>query len=572
MSSGSEGGPVVRFDVWVRSPPLSVRGRFRMRRRVLLLTAMVLVAMGLLLAMPARPAAAHAVLQSTTPADSAVLEAAPPEVVLTFSEPVSTTEEGVRAFDAGGAQVDAGDLVTEGSVLRLALRDGLGDGAYIVTYRVISQDAHPITGAFAFTVGDAAAAPDDDTIAGLLGDEDDRAWDIAGGFARALGYGGTLLAAGIGAFLVLAHDGGPEATRLRRWLLVSAGVGSLGVLATVPIQAARATGLGLGAILERGVATEILQDGVGLSLIVVQLGLGLLLLDNGRRRAPTVIGAGVATAGFALSGHTTTADPRWLVTLSDAAHVMAGAIWLGGLVALVAVLRARRDDPAAAGPVVGRFSAMAAIALGAVAAGGTLVGWREVRALSALTSTTYGQVLLAKVAVVAVVALIGAWNRFRLVPALTSAPRRAGALLRRTVRLEAGMLLAAVALTAALVNITPAATAAGVGSIFSDTVTLGDGSVNVVVDPNRAGTNEIHLYVFDADGRVSGDDFSEINVRLSLPSAEIGPLERRPFLAGPGHYQLNGSDLLIAGDWTIEVIARTGFDQVTAEVTVPVSP
>ena len=95
---------------------------------------------------------------------------------------------------------------------------------------------------------------------------------------------------------------------------------------------------------------------------------------------------------------------------------------------------------------------------------------------------------------------------------------------------------------------------------------FGDGSVNVVVDPNRAGNNAIHLYLFDEAGRVSDQDFDELTVELSLPSADIGPIERVPFVAGPGHYQVDGSDLSIPGDWTIEVIGRVDrFDQVTAE-------
>jgi copper transport protein len=160
-----------------------------------------------------------------------------------------------------------------------------------------------------------------------------------------------------------------------------------------------------------------------------------------------------------------------------------------------------------------------------------------------------------------------------LVPAIGSAPKKAAALLRRAVRIEAGLLVVALALTAVLVDVTPARTAAGIGGIFSDTVPFGDGSVNVVVDPNRAGSNELHLYVFDAAGRVSDQPFDDLTVRLSLPSADIGPIEREPFVAGPGHFQVDGSDLSIAGDWTIELVARVDrFDQLSAIVTVPVNP
>src|SRR5690606_22150186 len=136
---------------------------------------------------------------STTPADRAALDAAPSEVELVFNEPVSVPDGGVRAFDGDGGRVDEAAVDVEGGTIRLGLRDGLGEGAYVVTYRVISQDGHPITGACTFSVGDVEGASDE-TVADRLGSEDDRTWDIAGGVARALAYGGTLLAAGVAAF------------------------------------------------------------------------------------------------------------------------------------------------------------------------------------------------------------------------------------------------------------------------------------------------------------------------------------------------------------------------------------
>lgn len=542
-----------------------------MRRATL--GAVALLAIALAVLGPARPAGAHAVLLATTPADRSTLDAAPAEVTMEFNEPVSATLGSVRAFDADGERVDEGDLLVEGNRVRLGLRPDLGDGAYVVTFRVLSEDAHPVTGAFAFTVGDATAA-DDRTIAGLLGEGDDRSWEIAGAVVRAVGYVGALVAAGLGAFLVLAHDGGGEAPRLRRWLRASAAGGAVGVLAALPIQAALGTGLGIGALFEPGVAKEVLGDGVGVSSVLVLLGLAGLVFDAGIRRVATA-GAGLlATTPFALAGHTASAGPRALVTASVAVHLVAGAVWFGGLLGLAAVLHRRRGDEAAsAAPVVGRFSAMAAVSLVGVAVGGSIMGWQEVRTVDALTSTTYGKVLVAKVLVVALVAALGGWNRFRLVPAITAAPKKAGALLRRGARIEGGLLLGAVALTAVLVNVTPARTAAGIGGVFSDTVAFGDGSVNVVVDPARAGDNEVHLYVFDAAGRVSDQPFDDLTVRLTLPAAELGPLEREPYVAGPGHFQVDGRDLSIAGDWTIEIVGRVDrFDQITATVTVPITP
>ena len=285
-------------------------------------------------------------------------------------------------------------------------------------------------------------------------------------------------------------------------------------------------------------------------------------------RPVALVAAAAAVGGFAISGHTATTDPRWLVTLADAAHAVAGAVWFGGLLALAVVLRARRADPGAtgAGAVVARFSGVAALALAAVAAAGVALSYTQVRTLDALTSTTYGRLLIAKVSLVALVAALGGWNRFRLIPSLPSAPKAATSRLRRIVVVETAALVAAVGLTAVLVQVTPAR--ASVTQVFSETVPLGDGSVNVVVDPTRAGPTSVHLYVLDDTGRPS--EPQELTLQLSLPAAEIGPLDETPFVAGPGHYQLDTSDMSIPGTWTITVQARTDrFDEATAEVEVP---
>ena len=120
--------------------------------------------------------------------------------------------------------------------------------------------------------------------------------------------------------------------------------------------------------------------------------------------------------------------------------------------------------------------------------------------MRALTSTTYGQLLIAKAALAAVIALIGAYNHYRLVPALQRAAEKGRNVwhhLLRTVRIEVVGMVVVLGLTAVLVNVTPARNAAGIGTIYSKTEALGDDSVNLVVDPNRAGVNAIHLYLLD---------------------------------------------------------------------------
>src|SRR5690606_32971781 len=148
----------------------------------------------------------------------------------------------------------------------------------------------------------------------------------------------------------------------------------------------------------------------------------------------------------------------------------------------------------------------------------------QVRTVAALTSTAYGWSLIAKVAMVLGVGAVAAYNRRVLVPSIEAeeAPEPL-ARLRRTTSLELAGLAVVVAITAFLVNIEPAAQAAGVTGPYSTYVAFGDDQLNLVVDPNRTGVNEIHLYVLTPAG-LPGLASGDAEIELSLPAEDIGPI------------------------------------------------
>jgi hypothetical protein len=144
--------------------------------------------------------------------------------------------------------------------------------------------------------------------------------------------------------------------------------------------------------------------------------------------------------------------------------------------------------------------------------------------------------------------------------------------LRSTVRTEIVAIGAVLLVTAVLVNLVPARTAAGVTGIFSTTVPMGEDLLNVTVDPNRAGVNEFHLYLLSATGQpveAAGD----LTVRLTQPALEIAPIERDPSVAGPGHWTFAGPELSIPGRWNVEVSAPVDrFSDATATFDLDVNP
>lgn len=122
-----------------------------------LLTALALV-------LGSAPAWAHAELQSSDPADGASVATAPSAVTLTFSEEVAPNLATVSVTGAGGTRYEAGPATGSGPTLRVPLRPLGPAGGYTITYRVTSDDGHPIAGVVPFTLttpgpGAGAAAP-----------------------------------------------------------------------------------------------------------------------------------------------------------------------------------------------------------------------------------------------------------------------------------------------------------------------------------------------------------------------------------------------------------------------------
>lgn len=544
--------------------------------RRLLLVALTATAMLVVLA---GPAGAHAILRSTTPADSEELDEAPTTVSLEFNEPVSTSAGGIRVFNDQGVRVDLGDAETPTDKLeavQVGLNEGLSDGTYIVSWRALSADAHPVHGAFVFTVGEATA--DDAVISQILKGSSDTGFQTAATILRFLQYAAALLAAGGALFLIWVHDRRPqERDHLVRTVSLAAVAAIIATILGFGVQAALVTGLGIGAAFDATALADVAGSTFGASSAGLLVGLVILLVGVRRMWAGwavvvAAVGAVVTIGSFAITGHTATSDPRWLVVTADVAHALAAAAWFGGLVLLLSVLRRRRaeDDPVGGATLVSRFSTMATAAIIVVSVAGFALGWAEVRALRALWSTGYGVTLIIKAALAGVILLIGGYNRRRLVPSIRAAGTGAWTKLRSTVLVEVIGLLLVLAVTAVLVNLIPAREAAGVTGPLSVRSDLGESHlVDITVDPNRAGRNEMHIYVFSDDGRPA--DAEEITVGLTMPENNIGPIEREPTPTGPGHWTLTAAELPLPGRWIVTVnVATSRFDEATAEIPIDV--
>ena len=99
---------------------------------------------------------AHAVLLGSTPKASEVLPESPKELVLNFNEQVGPIF--FKVLDKTGKEVGTpGEIVADGNNLKMTLTEALPNGTYVLTYRVISADTHPVGTTFGFSVGEPMA-------------------------------------------------------------------------------------------------------------------------------------------------------------------------------------------------------------------------------------------------------------------------------------------------------------------------------------------------------------------------------------------------------------------------------
>ena len=551
--------------------------RVRCGRRGLLgvLAIVVLLVLG-----PAAPASAHASLVGSDPAEGTVLDAAPDTIGLVFNETVLGVPDGVRVFDAQGEPV-ASDSSVSGHELDVELTGEVGDGTLVVVWRVLSEDGHPISGSLSFSIGAAS------TSVVRPPTESSGSTDVPATLSavRAVGYVGLFLAGGLVAFVVVCAPAALS-PRGRRRLVVGARVGAAAAVGAwllgLPLTAVYQLGGGLGSLTDAGTwstlpATEyVVAAVVVLGVVGAAVLLGAGTPDRGRGRL-ALLAAGLAVAAPALTGHTRATAPEALVVGADVLHLLAGSVWLGGLVGLALVLRELSVRGNGAGEVLARFSGLAAGVLAALVVAGVVLGWRIVGSWSALVETTYGTLLLVKVAVALVAVLIATWNRFALLPRLRRATRRrdiqGGArLVARSTAAEAGVLVVALLLTGVLVDKSPEADRtsdlAAAAAEGPQRAQLADITVLASMAPRTLGPNTVTLELRDSAG-APAELFEPPRLSLASDGIDLGNVPLTRVVAGTYTAE---AVLPTSGTWRLQVSLRIGeFENpvATVELEVP---
>lgn len=495
-------------------------------------------------------ASAHASLVSAEPRDGSVLASPPKRVELRFSE--SVVAGAVTLIDADGKLRRDAAVDTRDEVITVTVPADLSRGTAIVSYRVISQDGHPVGGSVAFSIGEPSATK---APAAPLAAVDSLIWLARIGLYLGLfgGIGGAFFLN----WIAQRRVGVGTTSGLLALGIVSA-AGSLG------LQGLDALGLSLAGLFAVEPWKIALGTSLGPSLLVAIAAMAAAWLSlHGDRLAMSRALSAIAFVGtglaLALSGHAATASPQIVTRPVMFLHTLGVAFWLGALLPLSLIVWQERR---AALPIVRRFSALAVPVVGLLALTGLPLAAIQLESVSALFDTRYGLILLAKLGLVAVLLLFAARHRFRLTPELAR-DADASRPLSRSIIFEFAAAVVLLAVVAGWRFTPPPRALIAEGPVVVHIHT--DKAMFVVqVSPARTGLDDFVLQLMNEDG--SPLSAKEARLTLSMPSRGIEAIERKAALGGDGSWHVTGVPLSAPGRWHMQIDALVSdFQEISLE-------
>ncbi|MDH6233448.1 copper transport protein [Mesorhizobium soli] len=508
-------------------------------------------------------AAAHASLTATEPQDGAVVDAPPARYALSYNEPVSPIS--LRLIKPDGTSVSLDKFVLRDRTLDIEAPTDLKHGTHVLSWRVISEDGHPVGGSVVFSIGEASAAPP--PVPELVD------WQVRAGLwlsKLALYIGLFIGIGGVFAFSWLA-SGERAGTRL---VGAALGIGLVGTIASAGFQGLDV----LGAPVSRFFDPAIWSAGMGTSFgrtVAVMIGAivlsGLALLARSEALARWLSLAGLLTGALALSlsGHASAAEPQWLTRPSVFLHASAIAIWTGALLPLGLGLRA---GDAGSVTALRRFSACIPYAVVVLVVAGIALAVIQVQTPQALLDTAYGNVLLVKLALLAVLFGLAAFNRWRLTRPCEAGDAQAVRRLVRSIAAETAIVLMVFAVVACWrFTPPPRALAIAAAQPASTHIHTEKAMADVTVTPGRAGPVTVSAIIMTGD--FGALDAKEVSFVFSNPAAGIQPIKRKAMKPGDGSWRASDLVLPLPGTWNVRVdILISDFDIARIEGKIDIRP
>ncbi|MEU6249213.1 copper resistance protein CopC [Glycomyces sp. NPDC047010] len=449
-------------------------------------------------------ASAHAAATKTTPVSGAVLDEAPSEVVVEFNEPVTPVDAGTGVVAPDGDRADTEVVRSEDGTEITIKVDADQQGTYLVGYRVVSDDGHPVSGTFTYAVGAESEAPSAEALTAAGTDP-----LVQGLLYGNRWFGYAALALAIGAGILLVSGARPREAAAKLVALGLAVVAMTAVLG-LPLQAAYETGTGVSDLDAAGLQS-VMQSNIGLSallrLLLVLLALPLMryvvTAEEEPRRPVTM---GLAAVGLALgatwplAGHPMASEPVVVAFIADWVHLTTALAWGGGVFALL--ILALRKDTELPDRTAATWLALVPWFIANLIVAGIASSLLHIDSIEALTQTQYGKLVLLKSGILIVTVAIGLFTRRAMLRG-----REGRARLRVMAGVETVFLAVVLGAVAVLVQAVPAKTALlnaetseSASTETATLVTTEAFTAQVVLEPGRPGANSVRILADDLEG------------------------------------------------------------------------
>ncbi|MGG3988384.1 copper resistance CopC/CopD family protein [Bacillus smithii] len=515
---------------------------------------------------------AHAYIIQSSPSENEVLDKGPANVKITFNEAVQPVFHSLKVLDEKGKRVDRGDGHVEKkhpSILTASLKKNLPKGTYVIRWKVISGDGHPVEGTIPFRIGDGSQsnAPLANETKGYFPKADMI-------LIRWLQYVSYALLIGVIFFqlcILPPQKNSLESFLSRRNLLVwisAVGI-TVSILLSLPLQAKLAADVSwLNAFQFSYVKNTLFYTNFGpvfLAQWILLIFLYLFLIKALRHdRSGWLIASWMVGFGLLLTkafiGHAATAEHRLLALMADFLHLAAASIWLGSLLSICFLLPSslsqqdQEDHKSSYWKAIHRFSVWGMVISAIILATGLYSGSIHVPNWHSVISTTYGRFFLAKVFLFVVMMAFAAYHWVR--------GRKKEKILGRTVWIEFSVGILTLAVAAILANMPTAFEANGA---FHETKKTENGYVvSLKVDPADVGKNSFYINIVNNQGK-SVQGLQQVVMTLNSLDMDMGNTTIQVPTKSMGSGYVTGT-IPMEGDWKIHIHGLTqSFDSIDAD-------
>jgi len=489
---------------------------------------------------------AHTSLIESRPINGAVLQNAPAVISLKFNEPVRVIR--IELLDGKGAAVVLKATGAINNQINYTPEQALVDGQYQLSFRVLSVDAHPISGSLGFAIGD-MAAPE----ASALKDADPGVLILTRA-NRTIELVSLLSSVGLVLFpLIFILP--PSLEKLRRkYLHFTAITGLITAIIGLGLWGALLAEVSLLDFFSAEVWTLANTTSLSQGTAFITLGLTIVLMSTWYEsllicNTLGITGSLISIVGLASSGHA--AAETWLFSPVFMLHTLMAGIWLGALLILLPLTRGGPDTTTL--KVLQQFSSRATIVVAALLICAAILSWQQLGGhFSALYSTPYGYWLVLKLLLVLAVLFMAIKNRLYYTPALVSNQQDARLTLFSSIRTEILLMVIILAVTTLLAS-TPPPEQDEIQTLLTQQVQATDGALlEISIDPAQSGNNTVEM-IFNKSGLALTP--KEVTLRWLNPEAGIEPLSRKADYQSNGNFTVDDVNLLAEGNWQLKVEA-----------------